>query len=388
MICIKCQKNKNEVFGLAPIANETFICSECITSLYNMLPDDSKPQSAKRTKPTNTNTIPTVSDIISHLNRYIIGQQKVKETLAIAIRNHLKVSSMDAEEAKGMEKSNILLIGETGTGKTAILKRLAEAANIDCMMVDANSLTASGYTGRDVSGIIQELYDYCDRDIERTQRAIIVIDEIDKKKRKPQDQNKDLGGEEVQKELLKIMEGTTVKLSNGKYSIDTTNILFICSGAFVGIQQIKDKRVGTKGSMGFGAKRVINTTTETISDDVIEFGLIPEFVGRLPVIAHTDPLTESDLMRITKDTDNNIYKQFQCLFQADGIELQINDDVFEGLVSKCFKDKIGVRGIRKEMEGLLHTPQKEIEDYHKKGIKRIVVSLNSNKEIQIRKHKR
>lgn len=376
MNCTRCKKSKSEVYGIAPLSDDNvFICNECIDALHASLHKKSKPKNKKN----KDGVVPSYSEIVEHLNKYIVGQEKAKDVLTVAIRNHVKMSLLDPEERKNMDKTNILLVGDTGTGKTAIINRLAEAVSLPYVVVDANSLTASGYMGTDVTSVIRDLYERCNKNKALTEKAIVVIDEIDKKRKKVVEQQKDLGGEEVQKELLKIIEGTEVKVGTKEY-IDTSNILFVFSGAFVGLSDIIEERKGKKGrAIGFGHFNDAKQIDESIvSDDIINFGLIPELVGRIPVIVQTNALTESDLIRIITETDNNIYSQYQKLFQIDGIELKIHDKVLQKIASDCFKDKIGVRGLRKQFEKILHDPQRNIEKYHEKGV--VGITLNRVKD--------
>lgn len=381
--CIKCNKSSTEVKALVRIRGEELICNHCIDAMKLKID-----KSLNTKKTVEGNAIPSAKKIVEYLDQYIIGQHDAKQTLAVAVRNHFKRSSMEESERKDIQKSNILIIGNSGTGKTAMVQRVAECVDVPLLIVDANKYTAAGYTGDEVEQMVQALYQLSGKNKDKTEHGIIFIDEIDKKRKdSSHGAQKDLGGEEVQKALLKIIEGTKVKVDAQNY-IDTSNILFIAGGAFVGLDKIIQQRVSNK-SIGFLKPDVkSDIISSTSNEDLFKFGMIPEFVGRFPVVTHTLDLTEDELMIITKEPKNSVYNQYTKLFAIDGVELVVHDDVIRKIVTEVKKDKVGVRGLNQRFDKLLKEHQYELEDYSSLNINKIEFYLDAEGGIVIKQHKK
>jgi ATP-dependent Clp protease ATP-binding subunit ClpX len=389
LCCSFCGKSQNEVKKL--IAGPTvFICNECISLCSDILREDPKKSLFNK-----GNAKPTPHDIVKILNDYVIGQDYAKKVLAVAVYNHYKrISYSISATSEGIElnKSNILLIGPTGCGKTLLAQTLAKILDVPFTTADATSLTEAGYVGDDVENIIARLLQAANFDIEKTQKGIVYIDEIDKIARKSEEgaRSRDISGEGVQQGLLKIIEGTVAsvptqpgkKTSQQEYvQIDTRNILFICAGAFSGLEKIIASR-GKGSSIGFGAdvrekddhdrKDIFN---QVEPEDIIKFGLIPELVGRIPVIAPLEGLTEKDLVRILSEPKNSIIKQYQKLFALDKIELNFDDESLEAIAKKAIERKTGARGLRAIVENILLETM--FESPSKNNVKSVNVSKDS-----------
>jgi len=388
-ICSFCAKSRDEVKKLIQGPDDgVFICDECITLSFNIVHEEQNE--------INEHYVYTPQAIYDHLNDYVIGQEEAKKVLSVAVYNHYKRINHIATDIE-LDKSNVLLLGPSGSGKTLLASTVAKILDVPFAIADATTVTESGYVGDDVENLITKLLLNSEYDIDRAEKGIIYIDEIDKKSRKSESASitRDVSGEGVQQALLKMIEGTEVRVPPGggrkhpgqeMLTVNTKDILFILGGAFVDLEKHIKKRLNKTKSIGFGSNldefKEENYLNHIEPDDLVEFGLIPELIGRIPVRVGLEELTKEQLIQVLTQPKNSIVKQFQRLFEMDNVKLEFTNGACEEIVKVCNDTKVGARGLRSVIENVLLNVQFNLPTYQKKGIIKVVINEKTIKKQQ------
>ena len=389
-ICSFCNKTRDEVKKLIQGPDkDIFICDECIKLSFNIIQDEESE--------INEHYVYTPEAIYNHLNEFVIGQEEAKKVLSVAVYNHYKRINHIATDIE-LDKSNVLLLGPSGSGKTLLASTIAKILDVPFAIADATTVTEAGYVGDDVENLVTKLLSAADYDIERAEKGIVYVDEIDKKGRKSESTSitRDVSGEGVQQALLKMIEGAEIRVppSGGRkhpqsevIEINTKDILFILGGAFIDLEKHIKKRLNKTKSIGFGA--IIDEKQDDTNyfnfvepDDLVEYGLIPELVGRIPIRVGLKELTHNELVKVLIEPKNSIIKQFQRLFEMDNVKLEFTDGACEEIVKLCTDTKVGARGLRSVIENTLLDVQFNLPNYEKKGIEKVVINEDTIKKRQ------